>query len=88
MITMEDREKYPYCTDSSILGMKLVSGLKNEVLLGIKEHGPKAEGYRAVLTLVGKETNPHWILGRIAEEMYARDLITHPQFDAFWERYS
>lgn len=88
MITAEDREKHPHHTDDSILGVKLIGGVRDEVLLSIQEHGRKAEGFGALWTLMGNNTNPRWIGGQVAEELYERGLVTEVQFDALSERYS
>lgn len=73
MITPEDREKYKYHTDSSILGIKLVGGLSNEILLAHK-NGDK-EIVKILIKLMGKDTNPNWIDARLADEMLDRDII-------------
>ena len=79
MITLEDRHEYPYHTDKSILGIKLIGGLSNKILRAYINDDKAIQG--AVVTLMGPKTNPNWILGRVAEEMLARDLIDETEFD-------
>jgi hypothetical protein len=88
MITLKDRKDYPHHTDSSILGIKLIGGLTDEVLLKIEELGTTSDAFRAVQLLMGKKTNPRWIMGRVAEEMYDRELLSEVRFEAFYKRYA
>ena len=79
MITKEDRIKYSYHTDESILGIKLIGGLRDLVLLKIVEkevyfYDDKAY-LSSILTLMGEGSNPNWITAQVAEELYNRDLI-------------
>jgi len=73
MITKEDRIKYQNHTDGSILGIKLIGGLRDLVLLKIAADD-KAYLF-SILTLMGEDTNPNWITAQVAEELYNRDLI-------------
>jgi hypothetical protein len=90
MITRKDRKDYPGHTDGSILGIKLIGGLTDEVLLEIEKLGTASTPFEAIMLLMGGrgETNPRWIMGRVAEEMYDRELLSDKKFSALWERYS
>lgn len=85
MITAEDRIKYEYYTDSSIFGTKLVAGLRNEILRNIlkeyQDHGiSNGVFYNKLHTLVGVNTNHNWLMGRIFDEMFERDMIEEKQY--------
>ncbi len=79
MITSQDRIKYQYFTDDSILGIKLIGGMTNKVLLAYKKGDKRIES--AIKILMGKKTNPNWIRGRIAEELFDRKMIDIDEFD-------
>ena len=79
MITSEDRKKYDYCTDKTILGFKLIGGLDNKILRAYISED--AIVVTALRTLLGKKTNPNWIKARIADEMYDRDMIDETEYD-------
>lgn len=88
MITEDDRKnrKYKYCTEDTIYGMKVIEGLTAKTLWAIvKEHQSKKSRMGivtlALLTLLGKDTNPNWIIARVAEEMYDRDMIDEKLLD-------
>lgn len=79
MITPEDRKKYENYTDKSILGIKLIGGLDNNILRAyISEDVAVVASLR---TLLGDSTNPNWIKSRIADEMYDRDMIDEKEYD-------
>ena len=79
MITPEDRKKYENYSDKSILGIKLIGGLSNEMLMAyISEESTIVN---ALKTLLGGKTNPNWIKSRIADEMYNRDMIDEKEYD-------
>lgn len=80
MITAEDRIKYPSHTDSAILGIKLIGGLDDKVLLAIMDDDNN-DYFVAIRTLMGTDTNPNWITARVAEELYDRDLIDEQRLD-------
>jgi hypothetical protein len=78
-ITPEDRAKYPYHTDSSILGIKLIKSmhinfLAKALIVGTLEHLQLAER-------IGPNTNPHWIVAEVAEELYVRGTIDEQELD-------
>ena len=79
MITPEDRKKYDYCTDETILGFKLIGGLDNKILRAYVLED--ATVVAALRTLLGKKTNPNWIKSRIVDEMYGRDMIDETEYD-------
>lgn len=79
MITREDRVEYPYHTDKSILGVKLIGGLRNEILRAYIEGSDTIKS--AIIVLMGSKTNPNWIHGRIADEMLLRDMIDETEHD-------
>jgi len=79
MITSQDREKYKYYTDKSILGIKLIGGLDNKILRAYVSEEPTV--VNAIRTLLGKKTNINWIKARIADEMYDRDMIDETEYD-------
>ncbi len=92
MITSEDRAKYSYYTDESILGIKLIGGLEDQVLLDIADSCGRIwvtdtdtrwrlnNYFLAIQTLMG-EVNPNWIIAQVAEELYHRDLIDEQRLD-------
>lgn len=88
MITAEDRRKYPNHTDNSILGIKLIAGLRNVVLLEIIENEQESENYAAVRSLMGGNTNPNWILGNVVEEMWGREIISDETSYALQTKFS
>ncbi len=88
MITKEDRHKYGDCTDKTILGIKLIEGLTNEVLRGLAlEYQGVGFGrfYKALFTLMGCGTNPNWIMGKVVDEMYSRDMVDEFERDRLSE---
>jgi len=82
MITAEDKIKYPNHADGAILGIKLIGGLDDEVLLLVANKDESWEDYfEAINFLMGSGTNPNWITARVAEELYDRDLIDEQRLD-------
>lgn len=73
MITPQDRKKYRNYTDDSILGIKLIGGLTNKVLLAHKNGDEKIA--KLIKQLMGGKTNPNWISGQLADELFARNMI-------------
>ena len=92
MITEQDRIKYPYHTDSSILGIKLMGGLTDlaleecidEIREGVNEFDGKIITSICFLMDAGKgnerKTNPSWVLGAVLEEAYTRGIISTEEF--------
>ncbi len=82
-ITNEDRDRFPHHTDSAILGIKVIERLSDEHLFQISEgDGIKLQGLKL---LIGEDKNPRWILARVAEQLYDRDLIDEQRFDRLTE---
>lgn len=79
MITQDDRQQYPYHTDASILGLKMVGGLNDGVLESIcADFGsPFCEHIKALMDggLEDHDTNTCWILGAVVNEAHLRNLI-------------
>ena len=93
MITEEDRKKYPYHTEDSILGVKLIQGLRNDVLRTVWDEyinlDKNVKMYlKSIRMLIGDNTNLNWIAGRVAEEMFERDMIDEDQFYDMQEKCS
>ncbi len=79
MITPEDRATYPSYTDKSILGIKLIGGLQNQILRDYINN--KSDVKAAIRLLMGPKTNPNWVDARIANEMYLRDMVDETEHD-------
>jgi len=47
-----------------------------------KESDKESDKYfNAMILLMGEKTNPNWIMGRVVDEMYARDMIDKLEYD-------
>lgn len=76
-IAESDRKEFPYHTDSSIIGIKLIRLQSTSYLLTLNTSA-KREPLRK---LVGADTNPSWVQGRIAETLYDRGEIDGETLD-------
>ena len=77
-ITDADRKLYPHHTDGAIQGMKLVAGIPTKELVVLLKDATKREALRLRL---GESTNPNWIDGQVAEELYNRGEIDEEGLD-------
>jgi hypothetical protein len=79
MITKEDRARFPHHTDGSILGRKLIGGLRDDAMqLWLDDPRASHPIFQALLTLMnagGKTINTSWVGARLADEAYDRGLI-------------
>lgn len=79
-ITEEDRRKYPSYTDGAIIGKKLIESLSDENLKSLTT-GRDNKVRKAVLEIMGENTNPSWITCSAASFLYDRDLIDGKELD-------
>ena len=77
-ITDADRKLYPHHTDGAIQGIKLVAGIPTKELVVLLKDATKREALRLRL---GESTNPNWIDGQVAEELYNRGEIDEEGLD-------
>ena len=78
-ITEKDKEDFPYHTENSIIGIKVIRAISNDVLLDL------ADDEDQMITLqqhIGTNTNYYWVVGRVADELYNRGLIGHEDYDS------
>jgi hypothetical protein len=81
-----DRAKYPHHTDDAIRGIKLIAAesdtdleaVKDELMMDKYNGGPK---FKALLARFGEKTNPNWLVSRVAEALYDRNLICGAELD-------
>ena len=78
-LTDQDRRDYPYYTDGSIRGIKLVKRIPDAVLLNLLNE--PAEQFERMRQAIGADTNPNWLTSEIAQELYRRDLIDDQTFE-------
>jgi len=82
-LTAADYRKYPYHTESSIIGIKRIQALSTRYLKAIaEEQGDMLEKLRV---RIGKDTNPNWVISQVAEELYERGAIEEVEFDLLTE---
>jgi len=84
-ITSTEKKTYQYHTDDSILGIRLLSSLSNDVLQSIRRESkvvdhdhygdPTAPFTAAVLLLMGGKTNPNWIAAQAYETLQDRGEV-------------
>lgn len=79
------RRRSPWTPDRTIRSMMAVWGLSDELLLTLVDDDGEREKFRLRL---GEKTNPNWVLGRITEELYARDLIDDERLYELERKYS
>lgn len=77
-ITSEDRSEFCSYTDDTIIGIKTIRAIPDEQLKALPDDKAELERLR---TYLGEETNPSWVLARVAEELYNRGLIDTVEFD-------
>jgi hypothetical protein len=85
-VTEQDRIKYPYHTDKSILGIKFIQSLSNDELESAVDAIRNQERYShpthlKVMEFLGPSTNPEWVVGEILETAYVRDIIDGSEMD-------
>lgn len=85
MITEADRQEFPHHTDESIQGIKLIRSLQTETLRCALEQD--SEQFKAILVLLGEQTNKSWVTVRIADELYERNAIDEKQYDSIHEKF-
>lgn len=64
-ITFEDKKKYPYHTNSPIIGIKIIQSLSSAELLALKgiRNGIPFEELR---NKIGTDTNPNWVVAEVS----------------------
>jgi hypothetical protein len=77
-LTEEERKEFQSYTVGSILGVKLIRSLAVEEL---KDSLRDKDKHEALRKRVGAGTNPSWVTGQVAEELWRRDEITDKQVD-------
>ena len=87
-IRRDEAVKFPHHTDGSILGLRLISSLSNDVLKKIIGESHGAEGgmpceygdanapyTAAAILLMGGKTNPNWVSMEAHTEAQDRGLV-------------
>jgi hypothetical protein len=77
-LTEKERKEFQSYTVGSILGVKLIRTLTVEELKDALRDKDKHEALRK---RVGLNTNPSWVTGQVAEELWRRNEITDKQMD-------
>lgn len=77
-ITEQDRARFPYHTDNAILGIKLIESLDSSALQRALGGGDDLESIRVQ---IGKNTNPNWVIARVADVLYNRGEMNEQEYD-------
>lgn len=82
-VTPEDKLRFPHHTEGSIMGIKVIESIPDETLMLLPDDPDMLERLRLH---IGENTNPSWVIGQVAEELYNRDLIDEVKFDELYRR--
>ena len=79
-ITKSDREDFPYHTDDSIIGIKIIRELTDDQLIDIWKMTDDGKVFIDLLKQqLGEDTNPRWVSEEIITELENRGLKNEPR---------
>lgn len=77
-LTERERKEFGSCTVGAIVGVKLIRSMDSDALKAALTDKAKGEALRQQ---VGKDTNPSWVVGILAETLYLRNEIDEIKLD-------
>jgi hypothetical protein len=71
--------EFPYHTKDSIRGINIIRNIPSDCLVDLLKD--TTGNLDKLSNKIGQNTNPRWLIARIAEELYNRDVIDEIALD-------